>query len=250
MSEIDEKWIFYKDNYAYIRLEKLYTCSGKSLYDRENRATLSKKISIYYINIDDLCIYTDNETIFKPKKEYIDLLDKINNKINNITDVKKIIKKIKDELNDKIVSIYEIIFNLSNDSRLRQDELNKVDAIIDDTLNFIYNNIYRKNINRDKQKDIDEYALSNRLEFLETMFSSINNKISKIEDKIDMIHYDMYTEDGEGIDKLHSIYDKLKEFMTQLKQDLKKIFSFADLSKNKLNSVDEDRNMPIDKDKQ
>ena len=119
----------------------------------------------------------------------------------------KIITKISDELKKKIEPIYEIIFKLSNDSRLRRDELNKADAIIDDTLNFICNKIYRenitssKNINRDKHKDIDEYALSNRLEFLEKMLSSINNKMSEIEDKMDMIHYDMYIVYGEGIDK-------------------------------------------------
>ena len=59
---------------------------------------------------------------------------------------KKIIIKIKDELNDRIESIYEIIFKLTNDSRLRRDELNKIDSIIDDTLNFIFNKIYRKTI--------------------------------------------------------------------------------------------------------
>ena len=59
---------------------------------------------------------------------------------------KKIIIKIKDELNDRIESIYEIIFKLTNDSRLRRDELNKIDSIIDDTLNFICNKIYRKTI--------------------------------------------------------------------------------------------------------
>ena len=84
--------------------------------------TLSKKNSIYYIDID-------NDCEIKFKKKYIDLLDNINNKINNITNVKKIIKKINDELHDKIVSIYELIFKLSNDPRLRRDKLNKVDAI-------------------------------------------------------------------------------------------------------------------------
>ena len=92
---------------------------------------------------------------------------------------KKIIIKIKDELNDRIESIYEIIFKLTNDSRLRRDELNKIDSIIDDTLNFICNKIYRKTItsseknNRDKHRDIDECVLSNRLKLLETMDSSI-----------------------------------------------------------------------------
>ena len=48
ISEIDEMWTFYKDNYAYTRLEKLSTCSGESLYDREHRATISKKINLLH----------------------------------------------------------------------------------------------------------------------------------------------------------------------------------------------------------
>ena len=45
ISEQCEKWIFYNDNYAYIRFEKLRTCSGKFLYTRKHKATLSKKIN-------------------------------------------------------------------------------------------------------------------------------------------------------------------------------------------------------------
>ena len=130
--------------------------------------------------------------------------------------------------------IYELIFKLSNDPRLRRNKLNKADAIMVDTLNFICNKIYKKNItsskniNRDKHKDIGECALSNRLEFLETMSSSIDNKISEIEDEINNINY-MYIMDKKDIDKLHLLNDKIKEFMIQLKQDLKKIFNKENL---------------------
>ena len=160
--------------------------------------------------------------------------------VNNITNVKKIVKKINGELHDKILSIDEIIFKLSIDIGLRRDKLNKADAIIDDALNVIWNKIYRKNINRDKHKGIDKYSLSNRIEFLETMYSSINNKVSEIWDKIISINCKYITE-KEDLDKLNLLNDEIKEFMVQLKQDLKKIFSFADLSKNKLNRVDEDK---------
>ena len=56
-SELHEKWLFYSDNYVYIRFEELHTCSGESLYNREHKGTLSKKNSSYYIDIDDLYIY-------------------------------------------------------------------------------------------------------------------------------------------------------------------------------------------------
>ena len=83
-------------------------------------------------------------------------------------------------------------------------------------------------MNRDKHKDIDECALSNRLKFLETMSNSINNKISEIEDEINNINY-MYKMDKMDIDKLHSLNDKIKDFMIQLKQDLKKMFNKKNL---------------------
>ena len=42
--DIYEKWIFHSNNYAYISFEELRTCSDVSLYNREHKATLSKKI--------------------------------------------------------------------------------------------------------------------------------------------------------------------------------------------------------------
>ena len=44
------------------------------------------------------------------------------------------------------------------------------------------------------------------------MDASINNKISEIEDKINMIHIDMHVVYWENIEKLHLIYVKLKKF--------------------------------------
>ena len=49
ISELYEKWIFYNDNYAYIRLEEHLTLSGESLYIiREQKASLSKKIILLH----------------------------------------------------------------------------------------------------------------------------------------------------------------------------------------------------------
>ena len=86
----------------------------------------------------------DDESIFKIKKEYMGMLDKIYDKMNNTTDVNNIIIKINDELKKSIESIHEIIFKLSDDSRLRQVEINTIGARIDDALNSVWNKIYRK----------------------------------------------------------------------------------------------------------
>ena len=81
------------------------------------------------------------------------------------------------------------------------------------------------------------------------MYSLINTKISEIEARINIITIDMCRAYGKGIDKLHLIYVKIKEFMIQLSQGLKNISNFEVLLKNNLNRVDVGKNTPIDKDK-
>ena len=93
------------------------------------------------------------------------MLDKVNNKINNITDANKIITKVNAKVKKKIELINKSsLFVLQKASCLRLAELNKIDAIIDDALNLIWNMIYKKNrissnkINIDKHEDIDGYV--------------------------------------------------------------------------------------------
>ena len=71
------------------------------------------------------------------------------NKISIINEKSTILVEIKDELNKKIKLIYESMYELqddiySDDSWLRLVELNKIDAIIDDALNVIWNMIRKK----------------------------------------------------------------------------------------------------------
>ena len=69
ISEICEKWIFYNDNYAYIRCEELHTHLGEPLYIREHKASLSKEKLCVYIDIDELKMHSDDdEGAFKLKK--------------------------------------------------------------------------------------------------------------------------------------------------------------------------------------
>ena len=91
----------------------------------------------------------------------------------------------------------------NNDSRLRLVELNKIDAIIDDALNVVWNEICGENrisskmINIDKHKDIDGYVskltdvinnkieLTNRIgETIDHVMREINNETNIIDEKI------------------------------------------------------------------
>ena len=97
-------------------------------------------------------MYSDcyDENIFKFKKEYIVIKDKIDNKIENILfKVIDIIIIIHDKLEKSISYINSIFFEslLLDDSQLKK----KINAKIDDTLSFVWNKIYRKNLKKKKK---------------------------------------------------------------------------------------------------
>ena len=59
ISELCEKWIRCGCEYAYTRFEELRTYSGEVLFTREHKATISKRTSNNFINIDKLQVFKD-----------------------------------------------------------------------------------------------------------------------------------------------------------------------------------------------
>ena len=160
---------------------------------------------------------------------------KINKRINNINDINKIITKINDEVKKRIKSIFEIVFRLKG-AKLKQADLNIINAKIDDALIFAQNKIFRENkissikINRDKHKDFYRYV-SDKLGLLERVNKLLCNIASEIEDKMDIIHrelayIDMYEID---IDELNLVISKLNQIIIQSKKDLTNIISLEDI---------------------
>ena len=116
-------------------------------------------------------------------------MDKINNKIDLINKIDKILSEVNMKLTNNVKSIYEAMHELQdeiyNDPWLRLVELNKIKDILDDALNVVSKEIYGKNIksskinNIDKDKYIDGYVSK--------LSDVINNKIeliNKIGEKI------------------------------------------------------------------
>ena len=87
-----------------------------------------------------MCSDGNDETVFKLKKEYVDMYDKTNNIIDNINEVLDIFVKINYKLKENNLYINSKFFELliSDDSQLRY----KINPKIDDTLNFVWNKIY------------------------------------------------------------------------------------------------------------
>ena len=269
ISELCEKWIYINGKYAYTRFEELRTHSGEMLFTREHKATREDK-SNTYIDIDDLKIFKDfstsDKTTFKTKTkdkdkdknktktedkdkttpktrtktEDKDILDKINNKIDTINKMNKRLEKVKAEVTKKIELIYESMCELqdeiySDDSWLRLVELEKIDAIIDETLNVVRNVICGKNrispekIKIDKHKDIDGYVskltdvINNKIELVNRMCESIDHVISEIKNETNMIDEKIHKVSEMDNDTHHLINDKLKEIMKPSRKNLEKI---------------------------
>ena len=188
-------------------------------------------------NVDNVDMH--NETC-ELKINSMDALDKINNKIDTINKMNKRLEKVKAEVTKKIELIYESMCELqdeiySDDSWLRLAELNKIDAITDEALNVVRNEICGKNrispekINIDKHKDIDGYVskltdvINNKIELVNRMCESIDHVISEIKNETNMIDEKIHKVSEMDNDTLHLKDDKLNEIITQSRKKLSKI---------------------------
>ena len=169
-----------------------------------------------------------------------DILDKINKRIDTINKSNNLLAKLKDEISKKIELVYEVMSELqdeiySDDSWLRLVELNKIDAIIDEALNAVWKNFYRKNtanpemIKIDKHKDIDGYVskltdiINNKIELLNRICGAIDHAMSEIKNETNMIDEKIHKLSEMNNDILFWINDRLKEFINQSGRNLRKI---------------------------
>ena len=171
---------------------------------------------------------TSDKTTFKTKTKDKDkdILDKVNNKIDKINKMNKRLEKVKDEVTKKIELIYESMYELqdeiySDDSWLRLVELEKIDAIIDEALNVVWNMICGENricpeeIQIDKHKDIDGYVskltavINNKIELMNKMGGVIDHVMSEIKNESNMIVEKIHKVSEMDNDTQHLMNDKL-----------------------------------------
>ena len=171
----------------------------------------------------------DDESVFKPRKEYIDMQDKMDDKIYSIIDLIKIIEKINYKLKKNVSYVNSYInlsfFVLLDDSKL----IYKINAKIDHTLNFVWNEIYRKKrINRKNRISSNEVKI-NKLKFLERIRDLSYDIMHETFGKILIFSTKMFILYEKDMDEVHLVHSKIKKFMIQLKQNLKKIFDKENL---------------------
>ena len=168
-----------------------------------------------------------------------DMVDKINDKINMINKLYNRLEKAKANVIKRIELICKGIRELedeiySDDSWFRLVELEKIDAIIDEALNVVWNMICGKNgiipekIKIDKHKDIDGYVskltdvINNKIELVNRMCESIDHVMSEIKNETNMIDEKIHKVSEMDNDTLHLINDKLKEIMNESRKNLSK----------------------------
>ena len=102
----------------------------------------------------------DDESVFKPVKEYLDMYDKISNKIDRITKVNGIITKIDNKLKKNLLFIDSYILDVPSSLIFfveGPEMIYKINAKIDDILNFVWYEIYKtKRKNRKNKISSDE----------------------------------------------------------------------------------------------
>ena len=85
------------------------------------------------------------------------MLVKINNKISMINKAYERLAKVKEDVTKKLNLIYGLMAELqdeiySDDSWLRLVELDKIDAIIDEAIDIVWNTFYEKKKKKKKKK--------------------------------------------------------------------------------------------------
>ena len=169
-----------------------------------------------------------------------DMVDKINDKINMINKLYNRLEKAKANVIKRIELICKGIRELedeiySDDSWFRLVELEKIDAIIDEALNVVWNMICGENricpeeIKIDKHKDIDGYVskltavINNKIELMNKMGGVIDHVMSEIKNETNMIDEKIHKVSEMDNDTHHLINDKLKEIMKPSRKNLEKI---------------------------
>ena len=177
-----------------------------------------------------------SKTTFKTKTE--DTLGKINNKIDILNKMNNGLAKVMAEVATKVKLIYEVMSELqdeiySDDSWLRLVELDKIDAIVNEALDLIWNEICGKNridtepIEIDKHKDIDGYVseltdmINHRIRLVNEKCGVIDQVMSEIKNETDMIDEKIHKVSEMDNDTLHWINDKLNNIMTKSRKKLR-----------------------------
>ena len=123
--------------------------------------------------------------------------------------------------------MHELQNEIYDDPWLRLVELNKIDTILDDALNFVWYEIYGKNrkssmiINIDKYNEIDGYVrkltdvINNKINLINKVGKRIGEARCEISNETNMINEIIHKASVMDNDTLYLIDDKQDKIITQ-----------------------------------
>ena len=124
-------------------------------------------------------------------------------------------------------AVHELQDEIYDDPWLRLVELNKIDTILDDALNFVWYEIYGKNrkssmiINIDKYNEIDGYVrkltdvINNKINLINKVGERIGEARCEINNETNMINEIIHKASVMDNDTLYLIDDKQDKIITQ-----------------------------------
>ena len=130
-------------------------------------------------------------------------------------------------------AVHELQDEIYDDLWLRLVELNKIDTILDDALNFVWYEIYGKNrkssmiINIDKYNEIDGYVrkltdvINNKINLINKVGKRIGEARCEISNETNMINEIIHKASVMDNDTLYLIDDKLDKIITQTRKKIK-----------------------------
>ena len=168
--------------------------------DGEIKYVIDKIDDVTDDKIENMIEEEKEDVIEGNKKRTMDL-----NKINELTDQVNLLARIRNDFSKNVEEICGLMNELHNeiysdDSWLRLFELNKINVLTDEALDYVWKTFYGKNrekhetINIDKDKDIDGYVskytniVKNKLELVNRIGEFLDSTMIDVQNEVCMIN--------------------------------------------------------------
>ena len=213
--DLDDKWKKLTDCHSDIDTE------DEMIEDKIDDCEIKNVIGKIDDETDDMI-----EDMIEDNKERTRHLDMINKQIDHVN----LLARIRNGFSKNVEEICRLMNELhseiySGDSWLRLVELNKINVLLDEALDYVWKIIYGKNrekherINIDKYKDIDGYVskytniVNDKLELVNRIGEILDSAMIEVQNEVDMINEVKQKESEIDIETLKLMHEALEKIL-------------------------------------
>ena len=213
--DLDDKWKKLTDCHSDIDTE------DEMIEDKIDDCEIKDVIGKIDDETDDMI-----EDMIEDNKERTRHLDMINKKIDHVN----LLARIRNGFSKNVEEICRLMNEshsekYSGDSWLRLVELNKINVLLDEALDYVWKIIYGKNrekherINIDKYKDIDGYVskytniVNDKLELVNRIGEILDSAMIEVQNEVDMINEVKQKESEIDIETLKLMHEALEKIL-------------------------------------